>query len=47
MVKAKFFGWANFTTCLLASISYALAKDWRRAIYWGAAATIAAVITTW
>jgi hypothetical protein len=45
MAKAKFFGWSNFCICFLASVSYALEKDWRRAIYWLLAAGIAATIT--
>lgn len=41
----KSFAFAQLLLCIAASIGYLFAKDWRRAIYWGAAAVISGSIT--
>ena len=45
MTRAQFFPAALIVLNLGAVVAYGLEGDWRRAIYWGAAAVLTAVVT--
>jgi hypothetical protein len=42
---ARFFPIVSMTLAICASIAYGCEGDWRRAIYWAAAATLTACVT--
>jgi hypothetical protein len=45
MTRVYIFPSIQILVCLSSAIMYALAHDWRKAIYWLAAATITASVT--